>query len=234
MNTRSQQTGQHTPRPDLPVQRLPRSAQGLWQVVTSWAVGTAVAVVVVVSTPVNATYGVLLGWDVGTIAYLVWTWNVNRRLDSEETAEAAVREDPTRPVRNIILLVAAVASLVAVIYTIADASGTSGAARTVRVTFGVSSIACSWLLVHTIFTTMYARAYYIDEDGGIDFHMDEPPVWTDFAYLAFAIGMTFQVSDTELQSSALRRLVLRQALISYLFGAVIIAITINLIAGLTQ
>jgi uncharacterized membrane protein len=57
-------------------------------------------------------------------------------------------------------------------------------------------------------------------------------VWTDFAYLSFTIGMTFQVSDTDLQTSVLRRLALRQMLISYLFGAVIIAITINLVAGL--
>jgi uncharacterized membrane protein len=81
---------------------------------------------------------------------------------------------------------------------------------------------------------MYARQYYTDEDGGIDFNSDEPPVWTDFAYVAFTIGMTFQVSDTDLQTPALRRLALRQMLISYLFGAVIIAITINLVAGLTN
>jgi len=59
-------------------------------------------------------------------------------------------------------------------------------------------------------------------------------VWSDFAYLAFTIGMTFQVSDTDLQTSALRRIALRHMLVSYLFGAVIIAVTINLLAGLTH
>jgi uncharacterized membrane protein len=78
----------------------------------------------------------------------------------------------------------------------------------------------------------YAREYYVDQDGGIDFNMAQPPVWTDFAYLSFTIGMTFQVSDTDLQTTALRRLALRHMLISYLFGAVIIAITINVVAGL--
>jgi uncharacterized membrane protein len=64
--------------------------------------------------------------------------------------------------------------------------------------------------------------------------MASAPVWSDFAYLAFTIGMTFQVSDTDLQTSALRRIALRHMLVSYLFGAVIIAVTINLLAGLTH
>jgi uncharacterized membrane protein len=218
---------------DLPA-RLPRTAQALWQVAGSWGVGAAVGVGVALGSPVDAKYGVLLGWVVGTLVYLVWVWHLDRRLDSEATAEAAVREDPTRPVRDAILLVAAIVSLAAVIYTIADAAHSSGLGRVLRVALGVTSITASWFLVHTLFTTMYARLYYIDEDGGIDFNMEDPPVWTDFAYLAFTIGMTFQVSDTNLQTSAFRRLSLRQMFIAYLFGAVIIAITINLVAGLTQ
>jgi uncharacterized membrane protein len=219
---------------DLPVHRLPRSARGLWQVAGSGAVGTAVAVAVALGTAVDATYGVLLGWDVGTVVYLLWVWHLNRKLDSEATAAAAVREDPTRPVTDVILLVAAVGSLLAVVYTIADAAHSSGAGQPLRVALGVTSIASSWFLVHTLFTMMYAREYYVDQDGGIDFNTTHPPVWTDFAYLSFTIGMTFQVSDTDLQTSALRRLALRQMLISYLFGAVIIAITINLVAGLER
>jgi len=88
--------------------------------------------------------------------------------------------------------------------------------------------------VHTLFTTTYARAYFSADDGGIAFNMDRTPVWSDFAYLAFTVGMTFQVSDTDLQTSLLRRIALRHMLISYLFGAVIIAVTINLVAGLTK
>jgi uncharacterized membrane protein len=231
-----EETDRQASRPfsDLPVHRLPRSAEGLWQVTAAGAVGTAVAVVVALGTAVDATYGVLLGWDVGTLVYLFWVWHLNRRLDNEATAEAAVREDPTRPVRDVILLVAAVASLAAVIYTIADAARSSGAGQALRVTLGVTSIATSWFLVHTLFTMMYARQYYIHEDGGIDFNTGDPPVWMDFAYVAFTVGMTFQISDTNLQTSALRRLTLRQMFVAYLFGSVIIAITINLMAGLTQ
>lgn len=78
----------------------------------------------------------------------------------------------------------------------------------------------------------YAELYYDDEPGGIDFGDSHLPAYSDFAYLAFTVGMTFQVSDTEVTGSMLRKAVLRQALLSYVFGAVIIATLINLVAGL--
>jgi uncharacterized membrane protein len=93
----------------------------------------------------------------------------------------------------------------------------------------------SWLLVHTIFMLKYARMYYRgDSEGGVDFKHKVRPPYSDFAYLALTIGMTFQVSDTDLQSAQFRRLALRHALMSYLFGAVILAATINLVAGLAS
>jgi uncharacterized membrane protein len=83
-----------------------------------------------------------------------------------------------------------------------------------------------------VFTSHYARLYYSHPAGGIDFNQAAPPRYSDFAYLAFTVGMTFQVSDTSLQTAAARAAVLRQALLSYLLGAVILATTINLLAGL--
>ena len=134
-----------------------------------------------------------------------------------------------------VLLTAAVASLAAVVLAIADASSAQGVGKLLRVLLGIAAVITSWLLVHTLFTTKYARAYFAGPvDDGIDFNSDEPPVWSDFAYLAFTVGMTFQVSDTDLKTSRLRRLALRHMLISYVFGAVIVAVTINLVAGLNH
>jgi uncharacterized membrane protein len=79
----------------------------------------------------------------------------------------------------------------------------------------------------------YARLYYRSgQIGGIDFNEEGPPDYLDFAYVAFTIGLTFQVSDTNLSSKQIRRLALRHALLSYLFGAVIIGLTINVVATL--
>jgi uncharacterized membrane protein len=83
-----------------------------------------------------------------------------------------------------------------------------------------------------MFTVHYARLYYSGEPGGIDFHDPEPPRFHDFAYLAYTVGMTYQVSDTEIGLTSIRATVLRHALLSYLLGAVVLAVTINLIAGL--
>ena len=222
------------PARDLPARSLPRATRAAWQMAVAVACGGVVGLVVLLTTPVQPQYGVLLGWDVAAVVYLVWVWRSSWRLDAEGTAQAADQEDPTRPGSDLILLTAAVASLAAVIYTIADASNEKGIDKVLLVSLGIASIVCSWFVVHTLFTTRYAHEYFDATDGGIDFNMDRPPVWSDFAYLSFTIGMTFQVSDTDLQTSALRRLALRHMLISYLFGAVIIAITINLVAGLTK
>jgi uncharacterized membrane protein len=89
-------------------------------------------------------------------------------------------------------------------------------------------------MVHTVFMLRYAQLYYAGEQGGIDFNQADPPTYTDFAYLAFTIGMTFQVSDTPLRSKVIRRTALRHALLSYLFGTGILATTINLVASLSS
>jgi uncharacterized membrane protein len=95
-------------------------------------------------------------------------------------------------------------------------------------------VALSWLTVHTLYMLRYGDAYYGDPIGGIDFNEEEPPSYRDFAYVAFTIGMTFQVSDTSLTSKPMRRLALRHALLSFVFGAVILALTINSVASLLQ
>ena len=96
----------------------------------------------------------------------------------------------------------------------------------------VLSIALAWSIVHAVFALRYARLYYTGTPGGIHFGGNESPVYSDFAYLSLTIGMTFQVSDTTLQTKEVRRMPLRHALLSYVFGTLIIATTVNLVAGL--
>ena len=196
------------------------------------AAGGAVAgLAVCLGASLEPTYGAVVGWDVAAAVYCLLVWLSSWRLTPELTAHAALQEDPSRPATDLLLLAAAVASIGSVVFALADATNFHGVGKWLRLATGVASIVCSWFLVHTVFTLKYARLYYLDEDGGIDFNMEHSPVWTDFAYLSFTIGMTFQVSDTDLQTTPLRRLALRHMLLSYLFGAVIIAVAINLIAG---
>ncbi|AOS93569.1 DUF1345 domain-containing protein [Mycobacterium intracellulare] len=173
----------------------------------------------------------LAGWVVTAGVYVVWTRLILGGMDADQTREYATREDPTRWASDAVVVSASVASLGGVGYVVAAASR-SGPGAVEAAVVGILTVAASWFAVHTLFTVHYARLYYSDEPGGINFHDPEPPRFRDFAYVAFTVGMTYQVSDTEIGLTSIRATVLRQALLSYLLGAVVLAVTINLIAGL--
>jgi uncharacterized membrane protein len=175
---------------------------------------------------------VLSAWIVAAATFAGRVWLRTNGLTAAETARVATREDASRASAHFMVIGASVTSLVGVGVTLAQASGQAGATKVVLTTAGILTVITSWILVQTVFTLRYAHAYYGDPVGGIDFNSDDaPPNYHDFAYLAFTIGMTFQVADTNLTSPNLRRLVLRHALLSYLFGAVILATTINITAS---
>jgi uncharacterized membrane protein len=182
----------------------------------------------------SPTFAPLIGWDVAAALYLIRTWWTIWPMGPAETARLALREDPNRPLRDVLLLSACVTSLVAIGFVLGTAAEIRGYAKALHVTLGITSMLLSWGVVHTVFTTRYARLYYTGVDGGINFNQNTPPCYSDFAYVAFTIGITFQVSDTNITRHDVRATALRHALVSYLFGAVIIAATINLLAGLAR
>ena len=198
----------------------------------------AVAIGAIAGTVVGRFWGwtfmPLVAWVVAGLVFLLWTWSAVWPLDTSGTKRLSLREDPSVPVADIVLVFAAVAALLAVALVIFRSSKDHGAAADARTVLGVLSVAAAWAVLHTTFMLKYARAFYGTPEGGIDFNQDESPSYRDFAYLAFTIGMTFQVSDTDIRTSVIRALAFRHALFSYLFGAVIIAVTINLLAGLSQ
>jgi uncharacterized membrane protein len=176
------------------------------------AIGIAAGVVSVPFGPWQSA--LLIGWDVGALVWAGWIWGHVLGYDAVTTSIHATRDDPSRTTADLILLGASIASLVAVLMVIVKAAAVHGDERTFLVVLG------------------YAALYYAGPDGGVDFNEDDKPSYTDFAYLAFTIGMTYQVSDTNLQTKEVRHTALRHALLSYVFGTVIVAATINLIAGL--
>jgi uncharacterized membrane protein len=176
----------------------------------------------------------LIGWDILALVYGCWTWVTVWPLDGSVARADANREDPGRQLTDLVLLGAAVASLVAVGLVLFGASQAHGWVVYGRAALAVVSVFLSWLIVHTVYTLRYARLYYSGTPGGIDFNGDEAPDYRDFAYLAFTIGMTFQVSDTAIQSKQIRRAVLGHAWLSFPLLAVIIASTVNLVSGLAQ
>ncbi|HEU0266011.1 MAG TPA: DUF1345 domain-containing protein [Candidatus Saccharimonadaceae bacterium] len=171
--------------------------------------------------------GCLAGWDAAALSFIgsvLWDFSGHSR---EGTARIAKSLDLSGWTLDAVVIVAALASLVAV----GALLSASGSDRLLRVGFGLVSIVLGWASVHMLFMLRYAAVYYQGKNA-IDFNDREAPKFSDFAYLAFTIGMTYQVSDTNFQSSAMRKVALGHALISFVFGTVIIATTINLVAGL--
>jgi uncharacterized membrane protein len=178
-------------------------------------------------------YAPALGWAAASLIFLGWTWSVIGRLDPAGTAAHAGREDPGRAASDVLVLAATIASFGGVGLILADAGSAQGGSKAAIIGLALGSVALSWFLVHTLFTLRYARLYYRDRKG-VDFNEDTLPHYRDFAYLAFTVGMTFQVSDTDLKTDAIRLTALRHALLSYLLGAIVLATTINLVAGLVH
>ena len=195
------------------------------------ACGLAVAIGVGVSMRWN--YAPACGWITAAVVFLIWTWAMIAKMSPARTASHATREDPTRVSTDIFILSASVASLLGVACLFA-AGQSQGVQADIAAVVGVGSVAAAWLIVHTIFTLRYALLYYADSAGGIDFNQTEAPAYADFAYLAFTIGMTYQVSDTDLKTRAIRATALRHALLSFLLGAVILGAAVNLVAGLAH
>ncbi|MEO7015801.1 MAG: DUF1345 domain-containing protein [Leifsonia sp.] len=179
-------------------------------------------------------YAFSVGWGTACVIYLVWVWMVMGRKDGESTRRHASQEDPAKTTSDTLLLLASLASLVALVIVATQAKSSPPPGKYVLALLGAASVAASWFFVHTLYTLRYAVLYYAEGDKPIDFNQEAPPRYVDFAYLAFTVGMTFQVSDTNIRSTAIRATLLRHMMLSYLFGAVILAVAVNLVASLAQ
>lgn len=183
---------------------------------------------------------ILAGWDVAAIFLVGSVWTFVAVLDAFATERVATREDNSHALVDFIIVVACLISLIGVVVGLAHARRHSGAVSSLLTGDAVFTVFLSWFTVHTLFVLRYARLYYGDIPGGIDFlPTDDPPGvyrpdYMDFVYVAFTIGMTFQVSDTGIAASPIRRAVIRQALLSYIFGTVIIGVAINVVGNLVK
>jgi uncharacterized membrane protein len=164
---------------------------------------------------------------VATIVVLTWVWRIIWPQNHHGTERLAEQASASRTTDTAVLI-AAVVSLGAVVLAIVRSSSGDDAWTTAAVILSVVAVVLSWSLLK------YARLYYLDEDGGIDFKQAEPPAYSDFAYLAFTVGMSFGVSETEPASTTIRKVALGHALLSFIFGTGIFAVAINLVSNVGQ
>jgi uncharacterized membrane protein len=180
-----------------------------------------------------AELAVLVGWIAAAAVALAWVWRISWPQDPVGTKQLAEAEGRTRSTDTAVVL-AAVASLGAVVFALIDSGGSNEALAGAAVVLSITTVVLSWALVNTVFALKYARLYYLDDDGGIDFGQEQPPAYSDFAYMAFTVGMAYAVSETTPASNRIRKTALGHALLSYLFGTGVIATAINLVGNLRQ
>ena len=206
-------------------------------------IGLAIAAVVFFAFPLkhaDMLSRIMLSWDVFSLCLLLLYWLIFYTTSPTHIRKLAATEDTSRVVIFIVTLISASASMLAVILLLTT-KHESPDVKVLHLIVAIAGMSLSWSLVHTVFAVRYAHLYYADHKtkpethaGGLDFPDEPKPDFVDFAYFSFVLGMTFQVSDVSITSKKIRRMVLWHSLISFGYNAVIIALTINVIAGLGE
>jgi len=170
----------------------------------------------------------LLGWDIGLTLYLVLGIDMMVRADMAHIRSRAAMQDEGAIALLLLPVAAAIASLVAIFAELATAKGSTNFGW--HAALAVTTIALSWTFIHVLFALHYAHDYYGSgtRANGLIFPGDDKPDYWDFAYFAFVVGMTFQVSDVQVSNRLIRRLVVTHGALSFVFNTAILAVSVNL------
>ncbi|WAC57118.1 DUF1345 domain-containing protein [Gordonia sp. SL306] len=177
----------------------------------------------------DAGSAILVAIAVTGAVFVVLGWAALWPMDGEQTRQHAGREDYRPAIDELIVVVATLSALGGIVGLLIEGGSH---ADWFPATVALAGVFLSWGSLHLMYATRYAFLYYAGEPGGIDFNSDAPPEFRDFFYFSYNLGMTYQVSDTDVSDSGIRAVALRHCMLSYVFGAVILATTINLVAGI--
>lgn len=182
----------------------------------------------------SAMTRVLVCWNVGASLFLilVTTWMVT--LSADQICSKYAEEDESAPFIVTAVIAAALLSLVAIVDPLATMKQVTGIERQAHFALAAVTLVNSWTLVPLMFTTHYADMFYSvsERDRPLRFPNTDMPVFWDFAYFSFTIAAACQTSDVSTADAAVRKVVIAQTIISFLFNASILGFAINVTAGL--
>jgi uncharacterized membrane protein len=190
--------------------------------------------------PLVWQYRGLLGWCVGIVVYLLLAWWLCVRFDAKRTRARAQAQDEPSGVLFLLMLLATLTGVAAIFILMQQSRSLSGTERALHIALSMAALAASWLFIQTVFAFRYAHRYYQEEklkepDGpGLRFPGGLDPDYFDFLYYAHVVGMTSQVSDVQVTSREMRRLTLVHGVLSFGFNMLILALSINVVAGALQ
>jgi uncharacterized membrane protein len=203
------------------------------------ALAVSAASAFLLPTSIKVPLRMAISWDAGVVVFLALTWWMALLCPADKMRETVLANDQGR--RGVLALVLlAIAASIAAIFFLLQPKDAPGGQPAAEVAVAVLTIVCSWLLTHVMFALHYAHRFYRDDPatpekdatGGLNFPGDASPHYWDFLYFSFVIGMTSQVSDVQVTSRAMRRLVLLHGVLSFAFYTVVLALSINIVAGL--
>lgn len=179
----------------------------------------------------DASLGVLVGIATTGAVFVLAGWVLLWPMDAEATHRHAHQEAFKPVVEELVIVAAALGALVSIVFMLVHGGSHSDPTAA---TAALAGVFMAWAGMHLMYAARYAYLYYTPTAGGIDFNSDVPPAFRDFIYFSYNLGMTYQVSDTSVTDATIRAVTLRHCLLSYLFGTVILATTINLVVGIVS
>ena len=198
----------------------------------SAAVGVVVTAVLAVSTDWRQATRLLVGWDIAMALYLALAFHMMGRADVRRLRRHAAEQDEGRFTILVLTVAAALASLAAIFAELGTGAGAAGERRPAQMIVATCTILLSWAFIHTMFALHYAHEFYDDKGGrGMAFPGGGEPDYWDFVYFSFVIGMTSQVSDVGVTTKRVRRTVAAHGVVSFVFNAALLALTVNLAAS---
>ena len=205
------------------------------------AAGVAVYLILLLASSVSARLRFILAWDIGVIVALSAMFIGLRKASPERIRAIAARQITGKWTVLTLTVVAASASLIAITAEVPLIKTASDTEQIARMALVAVTTVLSWALINTMFALHYAHDYYLRaaandsagvRNGGIVFGGTKPPAYGDFIYFSFTIGMTFQVSDVQITELPVRQLAIAHGIIMFFYATVILAMTVNLVAGL--
>jgi uncharacterized membrane protein len=201
------------------------------------AVSVGVALVVLIALPTGFPWRVRMvaSWDSFALTALMLIWVTILKLEPSHIRRVAQIEDPSRTVSLALVILGASASLLSVVVLLQSSAKMGDVLKIAAIVLALSAVMLAWFLIHTVFTLRYAHIFYATpgKPGGLQFpENDDCPVYLDFAYFAFVIGMTAQTSDVVVVHREMRRNVLLHGLISFGFNTAVVALSIGVLTSL--
>ncbi len=185
----------------------------------------------------------MLTWLAYAVMSILLSWITILSSHPADMKLEATTQDSSRIAVFVFVVIAAFASLLAILLLLEDLRNNTSERLALPILIPLACVCGAWWMVHTVFTFRYAHLFYCDNEdapgkdvqpGGLLFPGEEEPDYLDFTYFSFVMGMTFQVSDVQITSRKIRRLAWMHGILSFAFNTVIVAFTINIIAGLIQ